>query len=212
MLSGTCALAVLCVGLTLLWIRIRSCLPSKGKTIQKGRPLSTFVVFGSGGHTSEMLQLLTALKTVKYDPCYFILANTDSTSENKIRSMPLSLLSGAKWLKIQRSREVKQSYISTVFTSLKSLMECFYWVATLQPDLIICNGPGTCVPLCYALFFLRVVGITQNSSIVFVESFCRVQSLSLTGKLLYYISDVFLVQWPLLAEKYPRAKYIGSIC
>lgn len=205
--------AVFCIAVTLLFIRIKSCLPSSySKNIRKGKPLSTFVVFGSGGHTSEMLQLLRNIQNVKYDPCYFVLANTDSTSESKIKSMSLPLLKQAKWLRIQRSREVKQSYLSTIFTSFKSLIESFYLVLTIQPDLIICNGPGTCVPLCYALFALRVLGVTQNSKIVFAESFCRVQSLSLTGRLLYYISDVFLVQWPLLAEKYPRAKYIGTIC
>ena len=205
-------LAFSCVLFTLVLIRIRSCLPSSSKTLQRGKALSVFVVFGSGGHTSEMLQLLMKLENVKYDPCYFVLANTDVTSEGRIRSVKLPLLERAKWLKIQRSREVKQSYFSTIFTSLKSLAECFYIIATIQPDLIICNGPGTCVPLCYAMVILRVLGVTQDSSIVFAESFCRVQSLSLTGKLLYYISDVFLVQWPLLAEKYPRAKHIGTIC
>lgn len=71
---------------------------------------------------------------------------------------------------------------------------------------------GTCVPLCYALFLLRLLGLNSTSRIVFVESFCRVRSLSLSGKLLYYICDDFIVQWPALAERYHKAEYLGVIC
>lgn len=82
---------------------------------------------------------------------------------------------------------------------------------------IICNGPGTCVPICVAAFALRVrrcwLGVTppaivhrfpacwcaqvlflSRCRIVFVESFCRVRSLSLSGKLLYPFADRFVVR------------------
>jgi beta-1,4-N-acetylglucosaminyltransferase len=67
------------------------------------------------------------------------------------------------------------------------------------------------VPLCYAAFISRLLGLHQPT-IVFVESFCRVQSLSLTGRLLYPIVDKFVVQWPQLCEKYGRAEHLGVIC
>ena len=47
--------------------------------------------------------------------------------------------------------------------------------------------------------------------VAFVESFARVQRLSLTGRLLYPVADVFLVQWPALAKQYPRARYAGIL-
>lgn len=37
--------------------------------------------------------------------------------------------------------------------------------------------------------------------VVFVESLCRVQSLSLTGRILYYLADRFVVQWPGLVDR-----------
>jgi beta-1,4-N-acetylglucosaminyltransferase len=63
---------------------------------------------------------------------------------------------------------------------------------------------------------LRLSG-WQHVEICFVESFCRVDSLSLSGRLLMMASAVglcehFLVQWPQLAAKYPRATYIGRLC
>jgi len=49
--------------------------------------------------------------------------------------------------------------------------------------------------------------------VVFVESVCRVRSLSLTGHILYGLRacHTLLVQWPELQELYPRTRYIGRL-
>ena len=149
----------------------------------------------------------------KYSPCYSILANTDSTSESKINLCSNPLILNSKFLTIQRSREVNQPWMQTVYYSIIALFNSIYMVWKYEPALILCNGPGTCVPLCFAIVILRILGIACFSTkIVFVESFCRVQSLSLSGKLLYPISDIFVVQWPDLAIKHPKAQYLGVIC
>lgn len=48
---------------------------------------------------------------------------------------------------------------------------------------------------------------------MYVESIARVRTLSLSGKLLYLsrLTDEFLVQWPEMAERFPRARYIGRL-
>lgn len=46
---------------------------------------------------------------------------------------------------------------------------------------------------------------------IYVESFARVKSLSLSGRILYPVVDRFLVQWPLLKEKYSRAEFKGVL-
>jgi len=48
----------------------------------------------------------------------------------------------------------------------------------------------------------------RNIKIIFIESFARVQTLSLSGKILYYFADRFLVQWPELRTKYPMSEYL----
>jgi beta-1,4-N-acetylglucosaminyltransferase len=47
---------------------------------------------------------------------------------------------------------------------------------------------------------LRGVG-WLHTRIVFVESVCRVNDLSATGKLLYYVADQVQVQWPELLRR-----------
>ena len=72
-------------------------------------------------------------------------------------------------------------------------------------DLILTNGPGTAVPLCYAYYFTSIfLFLNLKSKIVYVESFCRVTSLSLSAKLLRPILTKFVVQWPELHKMYPN--------
>jgi beta-1,4-N-acetylglucosaminyltransferase len=46
---------------------------------------------------------------------------------------------------------------------------------------------------------------------VFIESMSRVESLSMTGRLLLGKTDLFIVQWPSLAAKTPGVTYGGQL-
>lgn len=69
-----------------------------------------------------------------------------------------------------------------------------------RPDLLLVNGPGTCLPVCLSALALRFFGLL-DTRVVFVESVCRVTSLSLTGRMLYYLADQVQVQWPELKQR-----------
>lgn len=71
---------------------------------------------------------------------------------------------------------------------------------------------GTCIPIIASVLLLRFLGVHSDSKVVFCESFARVKSLSLTGRLLYYVADEFVVHWPQLQEKYPKTRHLGVIC
>ncbi|XP_038649825.1 UDP-N-acetylglucosamine transferase subunit ALG14 homolog isoform X2 [Scyliorhinus canicula] len=75
---------------------------------------------------------------------------------------------------------------------------------------VLCNGPGTCVPLCISALMLRILGM-KKVLIIYIESICRVETLSLSGKILYNLSDYFFVQWSALQKKYPKAIYLGRL-
>jgi beta-1,4-N-acetylglucosaminyltransferase len=112
--------------------------------------------------------------------------------------------------RIPRSRHVHQSWVSTPFTTLYSLALCFQLVWRENPDVIVCNGPGTCIPLCISariLTFFRLM----RCKLIFVESFARVADLSLSGKIMYHLADRFIIHWPTLLEKYPKAEYLGKL-
>ncbi|CAN0360370.1 unnamed protein product, partial [Hapterophycus canaliculatus] len=108
--------------------------------------------------------------------------------------------------------QVGQSYVSSVYTTLVAMLHAALMVVRIRPDLVLVNGPGTCIPVCLAAFALRFFGLGSSySRTVFCESFCRVKSLSLTGRIMYVLADRFVVHWPELLHDYPRAEYVGQL-
>jgi beta-1,4-N-acetylglucosaminyltransferase len=80
-----------------------------------------------------------------------------------------SLLGQFTLLRIPRARRVHQSYLTSPFTTLYSFAYCL-WHISLAPllpnprpsgrrvfaDLILLNGPGSCVPIAVSAFLPRV--------------------------------------------------------
>ncbi|XP_060949775.1 UDP-N-acetylglucosamine transferase subunit ALG14 homolog [Limanda limanda] len=205
------AILIICVFLILrLYIVVKT--GSKLKPGSKG-PIAVLVVAGSGGHTTEILRLMESLSAA-YTPRHYVIANTDQMSEEKICSFESSTHSdsGSQFTisRIPRSREVHQSWSSSVGSTLNALQYSLPLVFRLRPDIVLCNGPGTCIPLCVAGLLLGILGM-KKVLIVYVESICRVHTLSLTGKILYPISDYFFVQWSSMLDKYPKSVFLGRI-
>ncbi|XP_032159037.1 UDP-N-acetylglucosamine transferase subunit ALG14 homolog isoform X1 [Mustela erminea] len=192
-----------------LWVVLHS------RVLGPRQSCSLLVVAGSGGHTTEILRLLENLSNA-YSPRHYIIADTDEMSAHKIHSFEQNradttiMLSEYYIHRIPRSREVQQSWLSTVLTTLYSMWLSFPLTHKVKPDLVLCNGPGTCVPICISALLLGILGI-KKVIIVYVESICRVEHLSLSGKILFHLSDYFIVQWPALKEKYPKSVYLGRI-
>nr|XP_005307598.1 UDP-N-acetylglucosamine transferase subunit ALG14 homolog isoform X1 [Chrysemys picta bellii] len=199
--------------LLLLLLTVRLLLARRNSS-PRTAPLSLLVVAGSGGHTTEILRLLSSLSQ-SYSPRHYIFADSDIMSEDKILTFEqkrAETFSNSQFTlnRIPRCREVRQSWSSSVLTTLYSILYSFPLTFRLKPDLILCNGPGTCVPVCISALLLEILAL-KKVIIVYVESICRVETLSLSGKILYYFSDYFIVQWPALKEKYPKSIYLGRI-
>lgn len=73
-----------------------------------------------------------------------------------------------------------------------------------KPDLIVSAGAAPAVPFFY-------IGKLMGAKTIFIEAYDRIDKASLTGKLCYRASDVFIVQWEPMLKVFPKAKYLGSI-
>jgi beta-1,4-N-acetylglucosaminyltransferase len=177
----------------------------------KGWPKSSnlMLILGSGGHTAEMCQLLKTLRLDEFTRVDFVLASNDVSSIPKLQT-EVELPAKAQFHRIIRSRNVGQSYFTSVFTTLLSFFPALWVLLATNPGMIISNGPGTSIPVLYSAYALRLL-LIRRPKLMFMESFCRVTSLSWTGKLARPISDFFYVQWPQLKQQYPRAKYVGLL-
>ena len=190
----------------------RDATPARKRT----SPGRTLIVLGSGGHTAEMLRLVGGMNLHNYTPRVYVVAEGDKLSVDKVEKFESTTSTGFESAvsirKVPRARQVMQSYVTSIFSTLVAGVYSLPIVWSAYPDLILCNGPGTCIPVCFWAYAMKFFGLT-DSKIIYVESICRVEHLSLSGLLLYYLymADCVFVQWPQLKQKYPRTLYIGRI-
>ncbi|GAA5820769.1 hypothetical protein JCM11491_001591 [Sporobolomyces phaffii] len=114
-------------------------------------------------------------------------------------------------LKIPRARKVHQSYLTSPFTTLYSLAFCLYHIAVSPvlwsrdrrfADLILLNGPGSCVPIAASAFLPRLLFLDPLSPrLVYIESLARTRRLSLSAKMVRPLVDRFFVQWESLRDE-----------
>lgn len=73
-----------------------------------------------------------------------------------------------------------------------------------KPDLIISTGAAVAVPFFY-------IGKLMKVKLIYIEIYDRLNKSTLTGKLVYPVTDRFIVQWESMKEVYPKAINCGSI-
>lgn len=73
-----------------------------------------------------------------------------------------------------------------------------------KPDLIISTGAAVAVPFFY-------LGKLFGAKTIYIEVFDRIDKPTLTGRLVYPITDRFVVQWEEMKQVYPKAINWGSI-
>lgn len=73
-----------------------------------------------------------------------------------------------------------------------------------KPDLIISSGAAVAVPF----FWL---GKLFGAKLVYIEVFDRIDKPTVTGKMVYPITDKFIVEWEEMKKVYPKAINLGSI-
>lgn len=173
---------------------------------------SIMIILGSGGHTGEILLMIQKLDFNKFSECYFVSSHNDKNSENKAKeSIQIDKYKNTKFhfLKIYRARNVGQSFISSIPTTIYALFQSFFILIKYRPNMVVTNGPGVAFPLLFIGFFLRILMILVEYKIIFIESYCRTKSISLCGKIVEPLCDRFIVLWKNLETK--KREYLGKI-
>ena len=157
--------------------------------------MKLLIVLGEGGHTTEMLNLVDLLGD-GYEYAY-VVSRQDNLSANRIKYLgPVYALT--------RPRGKHSGLLTAVLFTLRAALEAIRVVFRERPVAIVCTGPAIAVPISLA-------GKFSGARIIFIETGSRVRALSLTGRIMYRWADLFLVQWPSLAEKLPRTVYAGRL-
>lgn len=183
----------------------------------KKTPAHLLVVLGSGGHTSEMLNILGQMPLLQQDyNRSYVVSSGDAFSAGKAAEFEKRVGGNDKFeiVNVHRARRVHQSLATAPFSTLVCMWDCIAVLYKDPPDMILTNGPGTgvCVVLASILlrfFFFR----TGSMRTIYIESWARVKTLSLSGRILKFFVDRFVVQWPQLVREYgsDSVEYIGPL-
>ena len=84
------------------------------------------------------------------------------------------------------------------------LLRCIRIMLRQRPDVVISTGAAAGCMLCF-------LGKMIGAKVVWVDSITNVERLSLSGRMVRYIADLFLVQWPELAGRYKRVEFVGTV-
>lgn len=142
------------------------------------------LVCSHGGHLTEMLFLMDVFKEHEL---FFITYDNMRT----------------------QSLDYKKYLLDNIGTNPLKMLKAFFKIAKIlikeKPDLVVSTGSEIAIP---SFILAKLLGIRT----VFIESWCRVKTRSSTGKIVYYFSDLFLVQWPELLQIYGnKAQYEGAV-
>jgi len=74
----------------------------------------------------------------------------------------------------------------------------------VRPDVVVSDGAGVAVPFFVVAKLLRI-------STVYLEVVDRIETRTLTGRLVYPMTDLFCVQWEEQLRRYPRAVEVGAL-
>lgn len=87
---------------------------------------------------------------------------------------------------------------------VKNTLLAFKVLFKEKPDIIISSGAAVAVPFFY-------IGKLFGVKTVYIEVFDRIDKPTVTGKIVYPITDLFVVQWEEMKSVYPKAEYLGGI-
>lgn len=159
------------------------------------------IILGAGGHTKQMLRLVDLL-----GPAYeyhYVVADYDVVSEHKIR------VPGTVHRIVQpreKLRGATDSPAKVLFKLPMALLQAWRILGQARPDAVIGAGPSLQIPI-------AIAARLRHIPVIFVETASRVETMSLTGRLIYryHLADRFYVQWQRPLQKYPLARYAGRL-
>jgi UDP-N-acetylglucosamine:LPS N-acetylglucosamine transferase len=148
--------------------------------------MRVLLVCSSGGHLIQLHNLKPWWE--RHDHMWVTFRKLDSTS----------LLAGERvaWAHHPTTRNLRNL--------VRNLLLAWRLLRSYRPDVVVSSGAGVAFP-----FFLLARLLGRKT--VYVEVYDRVDSATMTGRLCYPLSNLFLLQWEEQRGSYPKGVVIGSL-
>lgn len=147
------------------------------------------LISSSGGHFEQLLMLK---KLEKSNDVFFVTEKTKyNKKDNKINHFVM---------------QVNRKEILFIPKMFCILLKSIYIFVKEKPNVIISTGVLASIPMLF-------IGHIFKKKVIYIESFAKINSPTMTGKLIYNkkIADLFFVQWEQMLKFYPNAIYKGGI-
>jgi len=142
----------------------------------------------SGGHLEQLWMLYPMMK--KHDS--FILTEKTTYGFN------------SKDIKYYDVIQINRREFTFVYKFFVLFIQSLIIFFKEKPDVVISTGALSTIPMCLLAKFTK-------RKLIFIESFSKINSPTITGKLMYRYADLFLVQWEEMKKIYPNATYGGGL-
>jgi len=153
------------------------------------------LILGEGGHSKEMLRLSDLMGSA-YLYSYILVSDDEVTAAKITKPGPV--------YRVIRPRDKVHHIVRDALKTALCAAQAFAILLRSHPDAVITTGPSVAVPVCAVAKLLR-------RKVIFIETGSRIHALSTTGRMMYRLADLFLVQWDELLPSCPRAVYAGRL-
>lgn len=143
----------------------------------------------SGGHLQEILKL----KDVAKQHSSILLTE----SSGSLNNYPF-------FDKVYRVSQINRKEKNFLVKLLKLFFVSHSILKKEKPDIVVSTGALATVPV-------ALIAKINKSKVIYIESFARITTPSLTGKIMYHFADIFIIQWKELKKIYPNAIFLGGI-
>ncbi len=145
-------------------------------------------IASSGGHYEQLMMLKDLMN--KYDS-FIVTEKTEYSSS----------IQGRKTYLI---KQVNRKEILFIYNMVVNFFKSLWIFLKERPDVVISTGALSVIPMC-------IIAKVFRRKIIFIESFAKVTSPTMTGKFIYKFADQFYIQWEELRGIYKNAIYKGGI-
>lgn len=161
--------------------------------------MKLMIVLGEGGHTKQMLNLVSLLKSTDQGAyeLHYIVAREDELSAGHIRHP-------GPVYRVMRPRGKTTGKLGAAIRTTLAGIQAIGILLRVRPKAVISAGPAIAVPM-------SILGKLLGARVIYIESSSRISRPSLTGRIIYRWADLFFVQWQQLQPSYPRAIFAGRL-
>ncbi|NAZ70749.1 PssD/Cps14F family polysaccharide biosynthesis glycosyltransferase [Vibrio toranzoniae] len=150
-------------------------------------------VFGEGGHREQMTRLC---KHIDYN-------YLDSIS--MVDSVGISQGISSREYVVPKVRDkYSVGLVKTISNCIDNFSLLFNIAFKYKVSLVVSTGPGICI---LPSLFFRILGVR----VVYIETWCRFETRSITGRIMHFFATDFYVQNKELLHLYSKAKYSGRL-